>query len=402
MAVVVHQQPQAYMPAFNQHWWVATSNQTAQPGFRYTIVVTDTISSATQTYQIPADPNGKLVFDSSVFARNLIEHYIPVNEYGWKQASIREIEVNIGESYDGSPEYHAGSDLTYYTWNGVIDFLDFQSYDYKDYTYAPTESRRNILSSTIDEDTFEDRSHYLYLIGREPDKFLGITIETYDENGNVISYSDINSYASSPGYRDNYICIDIGLKGITNIAPGDISAGDSPIIVGGESYYKVYERYNDGITGNITLLKTMHIKCEPTFPVYTIHYLAKNGNFQTVHFNKLSDIRKSKQDTTYSQVPYTLTGNSYGYEYESGLQKVLSTETRKTLTLNTDWINEEKMSLYMDLFDSPIIYLDSGSSIGYASLRCLTNDMQETKRYNKRIFNLTCEFEYNHVNSRQY
>jgi len=404
MAVTVNQQPQQYMPAFNKHIWVASSSQTAQPGFRYTVVVTDVISGNTQTYQIPANPTGKLIFDSSVFARNLISHYIPANLYGWKQASIREIEVNIGESYDGSPEYHTGADITYYTWNGIVDYLPYQSYSDNDYTYAPTESpsRLNWLSSRLDEKTFEDRSNYLYLIVEEPDKFLGITIESFDANGVLISYSDINSYSSSPGYADNYICIDVGLKGLTNIDAGDISAGDVPIIVGGEAYYNIYERYNDGITGNLTLLKTITVECEPTFPVMTIHYLAKNGRFQTVHFNKMSTRNSTKQSSSYSITPYTQSGGTYTYDYSDGVQKVLSTETQSALVLNTDWISEDEMSLYMDIFDSPVIYLDQGSSIGYASLRCVTNNMQETKRYNKRIFNLTCEFEYNHTNTRQY
>lgn len=400
MSVTLTQQPQDYMPGYNHHWWTASSNQTAQPGFLYTIVVTDVLSSNTQTFYYPAGPDGDITFDSGPFARNLLEHYIPVNLYGWKQASIRQITVNIGETYDGSPSYFPGSDQSYYVWNGIVDFLPFQSYNQDDYLYTPT-GGRNLLSSRLNEKTFTDRSNYLYLIVSEPSNFLGIQIQTYDENDNLLGQSAIPSYSSSPNYYDNYICIDVGDKGLRYISNGDVT-GTYPVLPSGTAYYLIFEEYDPGGGPELSQVKRIDIECENTFPIMTIHYLAKNGRFQTVHFNKMSVRNLSKDETTYDRIPYRRTNGVYGYDYEDGITQVISTNTKKSLTLNTDWISESEMSLYTDLFDSPRIYLDQGTSVGYASMRCTNNSFQEMKRYNKRIFNITAEFEYNHVNARQY
>ena len=148
MSVTVLSSPQAYTPSYNSQWFTCVSSQVAQPNFTYTVVVTDLITSTTQTYEIEQRPDTKVVFDASVFSRNFIQDFVPNNEYGWKicEDAVRKIRVNVGETYGSTPVYASGSNTDYIIWNGYVRYLDFPGYDYTDYVYANLTSNNKYLT----------------------------------------------------------------------------------------------------------------------------------------------------------------------------------------------------------------------------------------------------------------
>ena len=150
MAVTLRSQPQAYTPVYNPQWFVATSNQTAQPNFRYTVVLTDVISSGTVTKDVDPDPSGYFRLDVGSFAEQYMTQLCPSGLYGFRvnTGGVRQIRVNIGETYGTTPTYYAGSNVTYYAWNASLPFLEFQSYSYTNYVYDRASSRLRYLTST--------------------------------------------------------------------------------------------------------------------------------------------------------------------------------------------------------------------------------------------------------------
>lgn len=403
MSVSVTQQPQDYVPVYNNQYFTALSTQVAQPNFFYTVIVTDVLSGDSKTYNIPQRPDTYCVFDAGPFAESFMDNFIPINQYGWKKCSgaIREYKVNIGETYGSTPVYYAGTDIYYIAWNGVLDYLEFPSYDQDDYIYNATGQSPKFLTNLLNDLTFEDRSNYLYTITNQVNDFTGIEIRTFTDAGVQIGSTTIANpaYALSD-YDEKYLCIDVGHKGLTNIDVGE-TTGDYPILTSNVSYYDIYNIYNDGMDIITGFLKRIYIGCEHDFTVYTVHFLAKSGAFESLHFHKRSDREKRTDRTTYKKMPHTLESGEYGYSYSDAQEHILSTNTVERFKLNTDWLDEDHVELYQQLIDSPVIYLDRGSDISYAQLKCVTDSYKINKKFNEKLFQLNIDFDYSHSNHRQ-
>lgn len=402
MAVTCNQQPATYTPGYSPQIFTAESTQSAQPNFSYTILCTDLLSGDTQYYDVPARPDGDMVFDAKPFAESLLTHYIPLNTYGWQEADgVRKIRVNIGETYGTTPAYASGSDIDYIVWNGIVDWKEYPNYDQNVYVYDSDIDNNVYLNTNTEEDTYSGRSNYLYALTSKINDIYSIQIKTYSQAGVLLGTSTIaNPNVGSSAYNVKYLCIDIGHKGLSEMASG-LVGGDYPIITDNVAYYTIDDIYDDGSGFVITPLKTITIKCEPKYDVYTVQYLKKNGAFQTLNFAKLSENVLSTSRVNYSKLPFTYTAQQYAYLSSARVQFTLNTDTKQTIKLNTDWLTEDEVDYHKDLIDSPVIYFDFGTTDGYLQVMLNTNSVKLNKRYNDKLFNFTMDFEYAHSNTRQ-
>lgn len=408
MSVTVHSTPATYTPCYNPQWFVASSTQVAQPNFTYTVVCTDLITSATATYQIEQRPDTKLVFNASNFSKNYVEHYIPNNVYGWQKCTdaIRKIRVNIGETYGTSPAYASGANNDYIVWNGVVKWLTFPDYDQTDFVYKNSTanykyltSLRNDSASTFykpDGITYDDRSHFLYALTSESNDLEFIRINAYDINGNLLQYSDIaNPYEASTTYTDKYLCIDVGKKGLDNIASGSVT-GSYPVLPANCAYYDVIDAYTQPPATARKNIQRIYIGEECRYDVYTLHFLDKDGNFEPIHFSKVSEITVQADKTYFRQNPYELNSNVWEYSTHTKNERVLNSTTTTRLRLNSDWFSEEYVDAYRYLISSPVVYLDLGSTIGLIPVKVITNNYPVNKKFNKKLYNITLDIEYTH------
>lgn len=408
MAVTVHSTPATYTPCYNPQWFVASSTQVAQPNFTYTVVCTDLITSATATYQIEQRPDTKLVFDASNFSKNYVEHYIPNNVYGWQKCTdaIRKIRVNIGETYGTSPAYASGANNDFIVWNGVVKWLTFPDYDQTDFVYKNSTnnykyltSLRNPVGSTFYKPngiTYDDRSEFMYCLSSENNDLEFIRINAYDVNGNLIQYSDIaNSYSVGSTYTDKLVCIDIGKKGLDNIASGSVT-GSYPILPANCAYYDVIDAYTNIVPTARQNYQRIYIGDECRYDVYTLHFLDKDGNFETIHFSKVSEITVQADKTYFRQNPYELTSNVWSYSTNTKNERVLNSTTTTRLKLNSDWFDETYVDAYRYLISAPVVYLDMGSTIGLIPVKVITGNYPVNKKFNKKLYNITLDIEYTH------
>jgi hypothetical protein len=407
MAITQLQAPANYTPASNSQRWVASSNQTAQPNFVYTVVVTDAITSTPRTYQIPPDPTtGQCVFDAQPFVERFMVHYLPINIYGWQRIAggHRQITVNIGETYGATPVYHIGANQSYKVWNGVIDYLEYPDYDFNNYVYDARTQKFTYLSSLLDCYTYPNKSDYLYALTSQVGDILKVRIETYDSTGSLVGEFDIdNPYQGSATYTDKYLAIDIGYKGLNNIPNPQVTvvSGSLPITTNMASY-KVYD-ISVSVTpaqSNVTLLKTVTVGCEPKFEAVTLHYLRKNGAFETINFSMRSDETISTTRMTYKKIPFVHTAGVSSYSRSTATEQQLDSTTKKTLKLRTDWLSPEAIAVHQEILDSGVIYLDDSSAYSYPQLRCLQSTYKITKR-SDGLKNIELDFEYAHENHRQ-
>jgi hypothetical protein len=400
MAITLLSQPPAYSPVYSPAWWTASSSQVAQPNFKYYVVFTDLITSATLTKKYDKRPSdNKLVFDSNFFAELYTEPYVPNNVYGFQRCTdgIRKIRVNIGEYYGTTPVVYTGSNVEYIVWNGVLTELEYPDYLITDYIYKNSTSNYKYLDTNVntsgnyrpDGITYSGKSHFIYCLSSEATDIELLRINTYNAAGTLLGQYDIqNPYAPGTTYTDKYVCCDVGHKGLSAISsPADYSVitGSAPIITSSVAYYDVIDGY---LAPPVTARKTyqrIYIGCEPKNTVYALHYWSKTGKFNTINFPKLSSVNKTSEKLTFNQNPYELTADVYSYSKFTAQERVLNASTQERITLQTDWLTFEQITEYAEIIDGPLCYLDYGPTTGLIPVIVETNTYAEFYHPNTRI-----------------
>lgn len=407
MALTVNQDPAQITPAFNPQIFEVTSTNVANSGFLCVVVAEDSLTSSSQTYKIKQAPSSpfELKWDGYNFSRKFVKHYIP-SAAGWQVCTdgFRKIEVEFKEYYGSTLYPMSPPEITnYYVWNGVERTLDWVDYDVNDYLYKDGLSANHVtLNQFTRQKTYEDSSLFLYFLAT-PDfanfsGINGIEIKTYDSNGTLLGTSTIaNTYATSVNYYERYNCIDIGHKGLTNILAGDV-VGTYPIITDQVAYYEI--RDNGGLTADLYM--TVDIECEPTFDVFTLHYVGKTGAFETIHMNKASEPLEIIEKTYYRQNPYTLSSNTWSYSKFSSHEKTSSSTGTEFYRLNSDWLTDEEVEVHRQLISSPLVYWDRGASIGLVPIKINTQSSAIVRPKNQKLYGITIEMELTVKNNYQH
>lgn len=388
-----------YIPAFNSQWHVATSSNIAQPGFFFRTIATDLISGITKTYDTIPNPSNELEIDVSQFSRLRMNNYIPINSYGWKKATgIRKIRVNIGEVWDiaGVPTYTAGTNKDYIVWNSALEMLTFSGYAASNYVYDGTTPNYKYLTNLLAENVYDDRSNYFYILIQEGNTtdLPDLEINTFLADGTLVNSSTIARPDFNTGtYTDQYACIDLGIKGLDGLTAPEV-AGSFPVLAGTESYYTVTDTANG-------VIKQYNISCEPRYTVYTLHFLCRNGSYQTLHCTKATELNSTKNVTTFKKSPWTRSGYDKVIDYSVMVEQPQSVVTQDGLRINTDWQNQDQFNLYKELFSSSDVKLDLGSAQGYASVK-ITNTNWITKSAELgKLRNITFDLLFTHSNISQ-
>lgn len=396
MAITLLSQPEAYTPAFSPAWWTASSNQTSQVNFKYTVVFTDLLTSASITKQYDQRPaDNKLVFDSNIFAALYTKNYIPNNDYGWQVCTdaIRQIRVNIGETYGTTPTYYAGSDVDYIVWNGVLSDEEYPNYAVNDFVYDSTINNfvyltklKNPSGSTFykpDGKSFTDKSYFIYALTKSNTDCEFFRVNTYNSAGALIGTSDINNpYTSSANYYEKYLCIDVGIKGLTEISSGLVT-GTYPIITSSVAYYDIIDGYYTPTPTARQNIIRIYVGCEAKYEVYSAQYLTTCGSFETLNLPKVSSINNQTVKTSYKKTPYSLNAsNVYTYTTFTNQEITLTATTQARLTLQTDWLTYEEVEAHEQVIDAPYIYLDYGSTTGLIPVSMETQTYNVIKRWN--------------------
>ncbi len=415
MSLTKNQYPDNYTPNWNDQTFEYTSSAFAFTDFKYVIVATDVLTSQTQTFNIPKAPNtNEMKWYANVFTNQFIRHHIPNNVYGWNTCTdaIRQITIEVKEYYGGT--LYAGSPpdiTTYIVWNGMLRTLDWVDYDITDFVYTNTVPFKYLSSGVAESgyklsrgETYSDTSLFLYVLANLTDTFEILQIDTYDSSDIVIGTSYINNnYFNASNYYEKYFCIDVGHKGLSEINPFLVT-GTYPIITDQVAYYKLYDN-NSSVGsppgGSSEALRRIDINCSP-FDVWTLHYLAKSGNFETLHFPKKSLATETIEKKTYRQNPNTLTSNQWAYTKAAEWEKVQSSTGQDSISINTDWMTEDQIQQHREIVSSPRVYIDFGSSIGLVPCRVTTSSIPQNKDTSTQLFGISLDIQPTYKNNYQH
>ena len=405
MAVTLIQTPSTtkVTPAYNENWFIAESDETGQPNFKFTVNIDDSISGSTWTEQIePVYGTNRIYFDAGAYAEKYMVNFFDDNSSGWKKCvdAYRTIRVQIGETYGSPATYYpppSSGTVIYNVWNGGLDTQTFAYYNADNYLYNNTTSNFKFLTTVGGLKVYEDRSNYLYFLGTVGNTadLPSISIATYNAGGGFIGTSTIARPSYTTGLiADQYQCIDIGVKGLTSIASGLVT-GTYPIITSSVASYEI------SIAASPRPIKfgLNTITCNPKYTVYTLHYLNQKGGYDTLHCSKVSEKTSTKSATTFKQNPWNEVSNVMTYNPSMMLEKTQGITITDSLKLNSDWLTQEEFDRHRDLFASTDIRLDLGSSTPNIAVK-ITNGNYIQKN-SDRLRMLSFDLSYTFNNHRQ-
>lgn len=408
MALTINQQPQAYTPVFNPQIFHVTSTNSGAANHSYTFAFTDVITGITGKVQVAKDPvNAAGVFDAMEKSKDFIEYFQPVYTGGWQKAtgSLRPFTVNVGETYGTTPTYYPGSDITYYVWSGGVDWMDFANNGFVSTPYIYNHLVNNAyMAGVIDDLTFTGKSNFIYVLSNHLTgaRITNIRIIGYDASGSVITTSTINNPHSAGGntYDKNFVLIDVGERGLDALTAPQVT-GTFPVLNSNVVKYEVWDYDSNPVP--LVYIKTLTRGCENIYRPIIVHYLAKNGALQTATFNLMHDKKIKKQNLQYGKDTNFYTSVQYAYDISSRPMRQFGITTQTGLVLRTDWLSDDQVEKYEDLFSSAVIFLDGDENYPnkLIAINCETQDYITIPKAKSKLFAWESEFLYAHQNIRQ-
>ena len=369
MAVTIYDEPQLIAPAGNPLVFTFSSNQTAQPNFSF-IVELYIDSTLRLTQEVFRQFNTLSRIDVSEAVQSAMTNIIPTTdiEYDATQSMVS-YAIIVYEKYGTTPTIQASdTSTTLKAINAALEYDEWVNWDYT--IYDP-----NLTQDAIFMTYFPKFRRAL--CGMEENFFLGyleqsavvpvvLNVRLYDVSSSLIASDSIS--LTSTDFN------------ILNVGPQQIIANSTITQIDFDDCYR-YEVEVDvsgvSFVGPFTIY--MDLECK-RYDTYRLHWLNKFGAFDSFTFSLVSTDAATVQSYGYQRDPGVWDGTSYTYPLYAGQAINFAKTKTETLTLNSDWINEQVQQwLVKSLFDSPVVYLEVNDSTNFEIVK-VTNSNYTLKQ----------------------
>lgn len=191
-----------------------------------------------------------------------------------------------------------------------------------------------------------------------------MVVETYDEtNAQIGSYVFPNNGFITPSLTGSTMCSDIVSIGIgpLNINSVQYSYGSAPIIDESVVYYKVYTRYNDGVSPvEISSEEyTIIMNHKKYYQKFRFAWLNTLGGFDRFSFEGRNSQTKEVINTTEFKTLYG-DGSSTNYSYvrDEFSREIIYQNSQNNYVVNSQFITEQEAYWLNELYTSPVVYLE--------------------------------------------
>jgi len=388
MAITIVTSPNDFIGAFNQVVYTISSNNTAEPNFNFIVDIKQTSTGILLArLKYPKQPGAtSITFDIGDVLRNSVSYDFNnvVGDLGTNTNSRVKYYVEFRELFDngsGVPTLSAvlatnptgqSASIFKLASNAIFDFEDF----------TPTAFRNKdvgtigYLSNSQVENINSNEERFLYWF--DPLRLV-VTIRYIDSEGSAVETTSISLTAQ---------------EYLFNIKAGKFA--QDVIIGSGGVLTNNYTIQLLGVTDNVLATKTFNLNTECSiYPTVRLHWMNKLGGFDS--FNFIRNSTKSLElERKQFKAPLPI-----GYSKQDRLKTNFNTTINDTITINSDWINEEQSLLLEQLATSPVIYLER-SVTNFVAVN-IANTNYETKKYldNRSLFNLSFDLEYTYSRYRQ-
>ena len=305
-----------------------------------------------------------------------------------------------GDAYhgDGSKWVTTGSTTDEkFIFNGIIDWVDFPSFDGEDYTWTGTNI--NLLTSIQPDTTYSiDIDSTMDLSAFQLNETFSYVDKIYITTNNGL-FSIDNPYS---GGTDSEIGLQIscgpanltGYTGTTTVLTGSL-----PMIDTDTTDYTV--KVSSSIGNTVDYLFTIEDYCSK-YDKYNFIFLDKMGSYIPLTFNLSSKIKKSIKKTDYksSYGSFDSSTSTWGYNtYDRG-KKRLNTDVNQKIKITSDYVNETMSGFIEMMIESPeVLVVDPNGNLQAIMITDTSYDVKT--RINDKLINHTITFEYSQGNGSQ-
>ena len=406
--------PDPYRTVYNPIEYVAESNKTAEPRFKYIVEVYD---GATKigTLKVPADPNGYGRADvqgimESYLTKNLgtINNAVTAPAFEDCSSSYKTFTIKFLEEYEiagvltVSAVYFTKTLITYNgclpNYRDTITFSEYQVADtYKDYTdnAATRKFLTNIPKGVRPPDnntqsveiTDKGFSYFLTSADGTIDEYK---VFAYNSSNVLITTAVVTAVSSSimtliPSSPDS----------LNNILTGTVDIGQPVIPTNCNHYY--IELYKSGVAVSEKIHFDVTSECR--YEVRRLEFLNSLGGFDTFNFTKVSRKSEDIERKFYKQNPDDMTSGVIDYSLTDKVKTQYYTKSSPKIKLNSDNISVDVYNWLVELIESPEIYMwENGERIAVQNIQ---GNWEQKRADTDSVFSLELELELGIDNYRQ-
>lgn len=384
MAVTIESTPQDYNTINNPTVFTFSSTNTTQDAFSFYVELK--INYAVHSYhQIFAESGNVGKFDCSQILRTVLDSTlapdgslkVPISN------AVLTYSIRVREKYGTPPTLQGSwySSSTVNGYNGALRHTDWIDYDFREYDHT-TQVDYPFKCLTLfprAESYFCGMSESAFLGVICTDTSLDIKAKIYDVN-DVLLASDTTAITMS----EDFFLFDVSPQSLidnTSIVLADFT---------GSYYYTIqFDADGGGVYNGRGEVFRIYIDNECTqYTSRRLHWLNKFGVFDSYTFNKYSETNTAVKFNRYEKDKGAW-GTSDAWEYNrSNGQNTSNVKTSKdTMTLNSDWIKQDKQNWLMrSLLESPKVYLEISQGV-FEPVIVATNKLTEKQRIREGLIN---------------
>jgi hypothetical protein len=390
MAITIINSTKDFAPVYNKGIVTASSTNVAQPAFSFVFQLYDGGTQISKQFIAPDPVYGYGVLDIN----KVLESYVSTNFFGLTDGigtkdcdnCYFDYEVRIGERYEVAgvmTEFLNLASETNTVINASLLNADFINFDYQDYLLN-TVNKKFLSSAPKRLVTLNTQGYVNFINIPAPTDFRVIT---YDSSGGALR--DVTF--------DNLTTSTIGMCPIAPINLNQVTlltGGVQPIIDATTVSYIVFAQ-NAGTVSE--QLQFELINCDKV----TLHFLNDLGGFDLFVFNASEKTNYKfekeyyKKDANVLQSDGSIVFSQLDREWVNYFVK-----QTPTMKLTSDWISDEESVWLRQMFSSPEIYAQIGSTmIALKGISELGYDIKQFE-YND-LFNIECVIEFSSESYRQ-
>ena len=420
MAITIDKRAPLHSFVYNPIWWVVQSTNTAQDNFRFICDIYingQTFAGASYIrLKVPTDPvENKGVFNPNSILERYLTYDISIAAAGAeavKQApnSVIQYTLKFGEEYGPSSAVTAFPDLAvtgnHYAYNGIIDHLDYPEFiDTSGAIYLnPSTTTKRFLTNDPRKDTSpycqvrSNENAWLQILNDQSgNNSARAHYEFFDSTFQVLNATVIvaNNFRLLANISDRRIIVPAGYN-IDDIATADIISGTLPQV---SSASNIFWKVSMTDTSNVQTSEVFIFKKDSQCTVHEevrIHFQNEHGAFDSFTFTKANDFETEVKERKKFSKPLGkfIASNNYMYETEDRHDVVFYTEMKDTITLNSDWINEDVCFWLEELVTSPVVFIENATfsrqqqTIELVPVTVLDKKYIRKKRQTSKLINL--------------
>lgn len=390
MAITINSTPEAYPSAHDNLYFVVTSSNVLQVGFKFVfdVVINSTIVSRIKLFPDPNNTKG--IFNAGGIIRNYLAGYFKPNAtqtafaYTGNDLFVN-YEIRFGEEFDGTTYTNLTSG-TYKAFNFVNPiFRDFSTsyYQPKINTWL---TPRDITAAEV---AVGEKLYAGWMNTAGTTTNLTMTVQKYLNGGS----NDGSSSTGSTVICDAFVLLDL--------SPGAINAYLGTTFITANTYqYGVKLNYG----GNQSSEFKIKLACNPRWTPTTLHFLNKLGGYDSFAFRLLNKRSAQVERKSFEQMTWQYSSGSMS-RYNAN--KVINAGSNTfavnesvSFKLVSDYINQTDYLWMKDLITSPEVYYEQGGY--YYPVAIKGSTWEEKNRIADKMFNFELNIEFAQKINSQY